>query len=131
NEYRARIEAGLVGAKRENPATSVATLKHTAHRLGTALCPQRGEKDEQGAFEARGARLSRGFQGDFHFTAWGPASDAERLEAALASFTAPFDAESDGGAVRAKSTRTYDALLATVDFAHGHHGCEKAPGPKA
>ncbi|WP_017614523.1 HNH endonuclease signature motif containing protein [Nocardiopsis salina] len=129
--YRARIETGLVGLKRERPRTSVATLKWTAHRLGAGLCPGRAEKDEQAAFEARGARLSRGFEGDFHFTAWGPASDAERFQAALDSFTAPVGSEADGGVVRAKSTRTYDALLAAAGFAHGHHGCAKAPGPKA
>ena len=125
--YRSMIETGLVGAKREREAMSVQSLTRTANALGLELNPDRPEKNEEQAFAERGARLMRTFDGSFHFEAWGPAGDAERLQAALESYTAPYD----GDAPTSKYARTYDALLAATGFAHGHHGCEAAPGPKA
>lgn len=127
DEYRSVIETGLVAAKRKHGAMSVDSLGRTAHALGLELNPQRPEKNEAQAFAARGARMRRTFEGTFQFEAWGPASDAERLQAALDSYTAPYD----GDAPVAKYARTYDALLAATGFSHGHHGCEAAPGPKA
>ena len=126
-QYRSMIETGLVGAKREREAMSVRSLTRTANALGLELNPDRPEKNEEQAFAERGARLMRTFDGSFHFEAWGPAGDAERLQAALESYTAPYD----GDAPTSKYARTYDALLAATGFAHGHHGCEAAPGPKA
>ena len=125
-QYRSMIETGLVGAKRKREAMSVGSLTRTANALGLELNPDRPEKNEEQAFAERGARLMRTFDGSFHFEAWGPAGDAERLQAALESYTAPYD----GDAPTAKYARTYDALLAATGFAHGHHGCEAAPGPK-
>ncbi|WP_328807145.1 HNH endonuclease signature motif containing protein, partial [Nocardiopsis coralli] len=78
----------------------------------------------------------------FTFQAWGPASDGERLKAALASFTAPYGTteKTPGGAdgtngtgadlglipagesVTSRYARTYDALISAAGFAHGHHG---------
>ena len=125
--YRSMIETGLVGAKRERGAMSVRSLTRTANALGLELNPERPEKNEEAAFAERGARLRRTFEGTFQFEAWGPAGDAERLQAALESYTAPYD----GDAPASRYARTYDALLAATGFAHGHHGCEAAPGPKA
>ena len=126
-QYRSMIETGLVGAKRKREAMSVQSLTRTANALGLELNPDRPEKNEEAAFAERGARLRRTFDGTFHFEAWGPAGDAEKLQAALESYTAPYD----GDAPTSRYARTYDALLAATGFAHGHHGCEAAPGPKA
>ena len=126
-QYRSMIETGLVGAKRKREAMSVGSLTRTANALGLELNPDRPEKNEEQAFAERGARLMRTFNGTFHFEAWGPAGDAEKLQAALESYTAPYD----GDAPTSRYARTYDALLAATGFAHGHHGCEAAPGPKA
>ena len=126
-QYRSMIETGLVGAKRKREAMSVRSLTRTANALGLELNPDRPEKNEEQAFAERGARLMRTFDGSFHFEAWGPAGDAERLQAALESYTAPYD----GDAPTSRYARTYDALMAATGFAHGHHGCEAAPGPKA
>ena len=126
-QYRSMIETGLAGAKREREAMSVRSLTRTANALGLELNPDRPEKNEEQAFAERGARLMRTFDGSFHFEAWGPAGDAEKLQAALESYTVPYD----GDAPASKYARTYDALLAATGFAHGHHGCEAAPGPKA
>ena len=125
--YRSMIETGLVGAKREREAMSVQSLTRTANALGLELNPDRPEKNEEAAFAERGARLRRTFDGTFHFEAWGPDGDAERLQAALESYTAPYD----GDAPISRYARTYDALMAAMTMAHGHHGCEAAPGVKA
>ncbi|WP_017611535.1 DUF222 domain-containing protein, partial [Nocardiopsis xinjiangensis] len=117
--YRSVIETGLVGAKREREAMSVQSLTRTANALGLELNPDRPEKNEEAAFAERGARLRRTFEGTFHFEAWGPAGDAERLQAALDSYTAPYDGE----APVSRYARTYDALMAAMAMAHGHHGC--------
>uniref|UniRef100_UPI000524623A HNH endonuclease signature motif containing protein n=1 Tax=Nocardiopsis xinjiangensis TaxID=124285 RepID=UPI000524623A len=37
----------------------------------------------------------------------------------------------DGEAPVSRYARTYDALMAAMTMAHGHHGCQRAPGPKA
>ncbi|MBE3002466.1 HNH endonuclease, partial [Nocardiopsis sp. HNM0947] len=87
--YRAKLDHGLANLKRVKPATSVQTLDRTAHALGLTYNPNRAEKNEEAAFAERGARLQTSFAG-FTFQAWGPASDGERLKAALASFTAPY-----------------------------------------
>lgn len=125
--YRSMIETGLVEAKRKREAMSVDSLTRTANALGLELNPDRPEKNEEAEFAARGARLMRTFGGSFHFEAWGPAGDAEKLQAALESYTAPYD----GDAPTSRYARTYDALLSATGFAHGHHGCETPPGPKA
>ncbi|WP_328807055.1 HNH endonuclease signature motif containing protein, partial [Nocardiopsis coralli] len=139
--YRAKLEHGLANLKRVKPATSVQTLDRTAHALGLTYNPNRAEKNEEAAFAERGARLQTSFAG-FTFQAWGPASDGERLKAALASFTAPYGAteKTPGGAegttgtgadielipagesVTSRYARTYDALISAAGFAHGHHG---------
>ncbi|GHD33839.1 HNH endonuclease signature motif containing protein [Nocardiopsis kunsanensis] len=126
-QYRSMIETGLVGAKRERTTMSVQSLTRAANALGLELNPDRPEKNEEQAFTARGAQMRRAFEGTFHFQAWGPASDAEKLRAALESYTAPYD----GHAPVPEHARTYDALVAAAGFAHGHHGCRNSPGPKA
>ena len=135
DEYRSKIDTGLAGLKAQKPSTSVKTLTSTAHALGLELNPDRPEKNEEAAFAERGARLRTTFGGSFTFEAWGPASDGERLKAALASFTAPYGATEKtpadtfgvgvipaGESVTSRYARTYDALISATGFAHGHHG---------
>ena len=125
--YRSVIDTGLAGAKRARAAMSVEALNRTAHALGVELNPERVEQGDAAAFAARGARLRRTFAGSFLFEAWGPDAGAEHLQAALVSFTTPYEAHEPV----ARYARTYDALLACTGFAHGHHGCAETPGVKA
>ncbi|WP_460764128.1 hypothetical protein, partial [Nocardiopsis oceani] len=109
--FRRIIEAGILAAKAKEPAMSVTDINRLGKELLARHNPAVLEEEHQAAFEARGARLLRTFDGTHLFEAWGPAVDAEILKCVLKAYMPPFD--EDRLHVSA-SERMYDAFMNLV-----------------
>ncbi|WP_460755805.1 HNH endonuclease signature motif containing protein [Nocardiopsis oceani] len=109
--FRRIIEAGILAAKAKEPAMSVTDINRLGKELLARHNPAVLEEEHQAAFEARGARLLRTFDGTHLFEAWGTALDAEILKCVLKAYMPPFD--EDRLHVSA-SERMYDAFMNLV-----------------
>ncbi|GAB3742374.1 hypothetical protein GCM10027590_58020 [Nocardiopsis nanhaiensis] len=115
--FRRMVEAGILASKAREPAMSTSDI----HRLGRELLAQYNpavvEEQYQAAFDARGARLVRTFDGTFMFEAWGPGEHAEELQCVLRAHEVAYDPERLHVSA---SERMYDAFMNLVRSASHH-----------
>ena len=128
DEYRARLEYGLIAYKSERPKVSVRQLREATQWFVARLDPDKADREYDESFEERGAQLSQTYGGSFLLRMWGPAADLEKLNAALKTYTQPYGPDS---AAVPKHQRDYDALVGVFETALGHRECAKAPQPLA
>ena len=128
DEYRARLEYGLIAYKNERPKVSVRQLRQATQWFVARLDPDKADREYDESFEERGAQLSQTFGGSFLLRMWGPAADLEKINAARQAYTQPYGPDS---AAVPKHQRDYDALMGVFETALGHRECAKAPQPLA
>ncbi|WP_460777909.1 HNH endonuclease signature motif containing protein [Nocardiopsis nanhaiensis] len=121
--FRRMVEAGILASKAREPAMSTSDI----HRLGRELLAQYNpavvEEQYQAAFDARGARVVRTFDGTHLFELWGPGEHAEELRCVLKAHESEYDPER---LHVSSSERMYDAFMNLVRSAS--HLTESAGG---
>ena len=128
DEYRARLEYGLIAYKSERPNVSVRQLRQATQWFVARLDPDKADREYDESFEERGAQLSQTYGGSFLLRMWGPAADLEKINAARQAYTQPYGPDN---AAIPKHQRDYDALMNGLETALGHRECAKAPQPLA
>ncbi|GAB3730495.1 hypothetical protein GCM10027590_38890 [Nocardiopsis nanhaiensis] len=121
--FRRMVEAGILASKAREPAMSSSDIARLGRELLAQYNPAVVEEQYQAAFDARGARLVRTFDGTFMFEAWGPGEHAEEFQCVLRAHESEYDPERLHVSA---SERMYDAFMNLVRSAS--HLTESAGG---
>ncbi|WP_460771410.1 HNH endonuclease signature motif containing protein [Nocardiopsis nanhaiensis] len=109
--FRRMVEAGILASKAREPAMSTSDIARLGRELLAQYNPAVVEEQYQAAFDARGARLVRTFDGTHLFEAWGPGEHAEELRCVLKAHESDYDPERLHVSA---SERMYDAFMNLV-----------------
>ncbi|GAB3721089.1 hypothetical protein GCM10027590_22190 [Nocardiopsis nanhaiensis] len=109
--FRRMVEAGILASKAREPSMSTSDIARLGRELLAQYNPAVVEEQYQAAFDARGARLVRTFDGTHLFEAWGPGEHAEELQCVLKAHESDYDPERLHVSA---SERMYDAFMNLV-----------------
>ncbi|GAB3745716.1 HNH endonuclease signature motif containing protein [Nocardiopsis nanhaiensis] len=124
--FRRMMEAGILASKAREPSMSTSDIARLGRELLAQYNPAVVEEQYQAAFDARGARVVRTFDGTHLFEAWGPGEHAEELRCVLKAHEAEYDPERLHVSA---SERMYDAFMNLVRSATNPTGpSESAEG---
>ncbi|GAB3714450.1 hypothetical protein GCM10027590_10050 [Nocardiopsis nanhaiensis] len=109
--FRRMVEAGILASKAREPSMSASDIARLGRELLAQYNPAVVEEQYQAAFDARGARLVRTFDGTHLFEAWGPGEHAEELRCVLKAHEVAYAPERLHVSA---SERMYDAFMNLV-----------------
>ncbi|GAB3719371.1 HNH endonuclease signature motif containing protein [Nocardiopsis nanhaiensis] len=109
--FRRMMEAGILASKAREPSMSTSDIARLGRELLAQYNPAVVEEQYQAAFDARGARVVRTFDGTHLFEAWGPGEHAEEFQCVLKAHEVEYDPERLHVSA---SERMYDAFMNLV-----------------